>query len=74
MSLCGPCHDFHLQTVAHPYFGEFLIRLGVVLRPFFEPLVMSIIPKGELPQLSVADVFSIHPDALTGTIRSIGGS
>ncbi|OEH74989.1 uncharacterized protein LOC34622960 [Cyclospora cayetanensis] len=59
------------HTVAHPYFGEFLLRLGVVLRPFFEPLVLSIVPRGELPQLSVADVFSIHPDALTGTIRSI---
>ncbi|KAL8454426.1 hypothetical protein Emed_000147 [Eimeria media] len=60
------------HTIAHPYFGEFLLRLGVVLRPLFEPLVLSIVPKGELPQLSVADVFCIHPDALTGTIRSIG--
>lgn len=59
------------HSVAHPYFGEFLLRLGVVLRPFFEPLVLSIVPRGELPQLSVADVFSIRPDALTGTIRSI---
>lgn len=59
------------HTVAHPYFGEFMLRLSVVLRPLFEPLVLSIVPKGELPPLSVADVFSIHPDALTGTIRSI---
>lgn len=61
-----------LQTVAHPYFGEFMLRLSVALRPLFEPLVLSIVPRGELPPLSVADVFSIHPDALTGTIRSIG--
>lgn len=49
-----------------------MLRLGVILRPLFEPLVLRIVPRGELPQLSVADVFSIHPDALTGTIRSIG--
>lgn len=60
------------QTIAHPYFGESLLRLGVALRPFFEPLVLSVVPRGELSPLSVADIFSVHPDAMTGTIRSIG--
>lgn len=71
MRILSHLHFPASHTVAHPYFGEFLLRLGVVLRPLFEPIILSIVPKEELPQLSVADVFSIRPDALTGTIRSI---
>ncbi|CDJ63131.1 hypothetical protein, conserved [Eimeria necatrix] len=71
MRILTASHFPAAHTVAHPYFGELMLRLGVILRPLFEPLVLRIVPRGELPQLSVADVFSIHPDALTGTIRSI---
>lgn len=60
------------QSAAHPILAFFILKFGRMLRPVLEPLFSFFVPKDELSSLSVADLFSINPDAMVGTIRSIG--
>ncbi|CBZ53342.1 hypothetical protein NCLIV_031290 [Neospora caninum Liverpool] len=72
MQILTATHFPAAHSIAHPIVAFFILKIGRLLRPVLEPIFNIVVPKDELPQLSVADLFSIDPDAMVGTILSIG--
>nr|CEL74804.1 TPA: hypothetical protein BN1205_024675 [Toxoplasma gondii VEG] len=72
MQILTATHFPAAHSIAHPIVAFFILKIGRLLRPVLEPIFNAVVPKDELPQLSVADLFSIDPDAMVGTILSIG--
>ncbi|KFH11032.1 hydrolase, alpha/beta fold family protein [Toxoplasma gondii VAND] len=71
MQILTATHFPAAHSIAHPIVAFFILKIGRLLRPVLEPIFNAVVPKDELPQLSVADLFSIDPDAMVGTILSI---
>nr|CEL67327.1 TPA: hydrolase, alpha/beta fold family protein [Neospora caninum Liverpool] len=71
MQILTATHFPAAHSIAHPIVAFFILKIGRLLRPVLEPIFNIVVPKDELPQLSVADLFSIDPDAMVGTILSI---
>ncbi|PFH38694.1 hypothetical protein BESB_010360 [Besnoitia besnoiti] len=71
MQILTAIHFPASHSIAHPIVAYFILKVGRLLRPVLEPIFHFVVPKDELPQLSVADLFIIDPAAMMGTIRSI---